>query len=175
MENKEDLQFKRAESYTSTRKTAGASQRGLTSGREDGRRRGLRERERHVQRRRPDLGASPATAAAACKHEATCKSATSRNQPGAVQEMHPPSTSQAAHRRRAPRSRSRGRGPGELPTKEARDEVGRMGGAGEEDARVTRSGTSTKGNETLRGLIGSLHWCGPAGTEEVKSSRAHLS
>ena len=77
MENKEDLQFKRAESYTSTRKTAGASQRGLTSGREDGRRRGLRERERHVQRRRPDLGASPATAAAACKHEATCKSATS--------------------------------------------------------------------------------------------------
>ena len=97
MENKEDLQFKRAESYTSTRKTAGASQRGLTSGREDGRRRGLRERERHVQRRRPDLGASPATAAAACKHEATCKSATSRNskptgrRPGDASAIHLPS------------------------------------------------------------------------------------
>jgi len=63
MENKEDLQFKRAESYTSTRKTAGASQRGLTSGREDGRRRGLRERERHVQRRKPDLAAGPGAAA----------------------------------------------------------------------------------------------------------------
>jgi hypothetical protein len=49
---------------------------GLTSGREEGCRRGLRERERHVQRRQPDLGAIPAAAsAAACKHEAT-KSAT---------------------------------------------------------------------------------------------------
>jgi hypothetical protein len=48
------------------RKSAGA--RGLTSGREEGRRRGLRERERHVERRQVDLAAAGA-ATSACKKE----------------------------------------------------------------------------------------------------------
>jgi hypothetical protein len=48
------------------RKSAGA--RGLTSGREEGRRRGLRERERHVERRQADLAAAGA-ATSACKKE----------------------------------------------------------------------------------------------------------
>ena len=37
----------------------------LTSGREEGRRRGLRERERHIERRQADLAAAAAAAAAA--------------------------------------------------------------------------------------------------------------
>jgi len=35
----------------------------LTGGREERRRRGLRERERHIQRRKPDLAAGPGAAA----------------------------------------------------------------------------------------------------------------
>jgi len=44
--------------------------RGLTSGREEGRRRGLRERKRHVESRQTDLAAAATgTSTSACKKE----------------------------------------------------------------------------------------------------------